>query len=199
MFSRNSRYTSRSNTNRAGNNYQSALNKHFDNINTLAKIIESSQRLLEPGINSQSYFTTRPNQPFNFAPPRNFTPRQETSNVVLHFESLFPNISTQEQTTNDISYNVLKINDTNRTMLDNSNNYDNSNNSIDLFDISQFNIISSPINETCPITQERFDISENVLMIHNCKHIFNKSALEQWIRHNNTCPSCRRNIKVVSS
>ena len=194
MYSRNSRYTTRSNTNRSGNNYQSALNKHFDNINTLARIIENSQRLLEPNINSQFYFTTRPNHPFDIAPTRNFnfTPRQETSNVVLQFENLFSNLSTQMQSINEISYNIFKINYTNINILDNSNN------SIDLFDILQFNLISSPINETCSITQERFDANENVLMIRNCKHIFNKPALEQWIRSNNTCPSCRRNIKSNS-
>ena len=43
MYSRNNRYLS----NRSRNNPQSLLNRHFENIALLGRLIENSQRLLE--------------------------------------------------------------------------------------------------------------------------------------------------------
>ena len=176
MHSRNNRYLS----NRSRNNSQPLLTRHFENIALLGRLIENSQRLLES--NRQQY-TNR----FNVA--RQSDSLTENSNFILQFDSLFPNMlnmsSNNSQSVNDISYNTFNINENNLSMLDISNT------NIDLYDIQYFHLISSPMNETCPITQESFDPSENVLMIKYCKHIFNKPALQQWIRTNNTCPSCR--------
>lgn len=182
MHSRNNRYMSnrpRINSQTRINN-QTLLMRHFENITTLTRIIENSQRLLDS--NRQPYSN-------RFSLGNDSDNLSEHSNFILRFDSLFPNMLNSEsndvQPVNDISYNIFNINEHNVSMIDSSNTH------IDLYDILSFNLISSPINETCPITQESFDLSENVFMIKSCKHIFNKSALQQWIRTNNTCPSCR--------
>ena len=176
MYSRNNRYLS----NRSRNNPQSLLNRHFENIALLGRLIENSQRLLES--NRQLYSN-------RFSVENNSDNLSEHSNFILRFDSLFPNMLNSEsndtQHVHDISYNIFNINEDNVSMIDSSNT------NIDLYDIQHFHLVSSPINETCPITQESFDPSENVVMIKYCKHIFNKPALQRWIRTNNTCPSCR--------
>ena len=72
------------------------------------------------------------------------------------------------------------------------NNADNSETNHQLYEVAQYDLIEHPINDICPITRERFDsTTEHILMIKNCKHIFNKSALNTWLEHNSTCPYCR--------
>lgn len=179
MNSYNNRYNSRSRFN------SQILNRHFENINILAKIIEGSQQLIES--NQSSYYRNQ----INMTSENRTYP--ESSNFILQFESLFPNSSlNQNRDINDNSYNIFNINSNNIEMLDVSNT------NIDLFDIQSFSLIPNPINESCSITQETFDMSENVCMIKKCKHIFNKTALQRWIRTNNTCPTCRIEIRENS-
>lgn len=95
--------------------------------------------------------------------------------------------------TSSISFETLLITRENQNIINddisqNLNNYH-------LYEISHFDLIQNPINDVCPITRERFDsTSEHILMIKNCKHIFNKSALNIWLEQNNTCPCCRGRI-----
>jgi hypothetical protein len=47
---------------------------------------------------------------------------------------------------------------------------------------------------TCPITQEDLtDISDATIT--KCGHVFKKEALSEWLKENDTCPMCRKNIK----
>lgn len=95
--------------------------------------------------------------------------------------------------TSSISFETLVITEENKNIV----NDDVSQNTehYHLYEIRNFDLIQNPINDVCPITRERFDsTSENVLMIKNCKHIFNKSALNIWLEENNTCPCCRGRV-----
>ena len=112
---------------------------------------------------------------------------------VLRFDTLIPNLRNIINTMNDVSsnvdysYNIYNFTSNDENMNEKLSNYD-------ILDIENFSLIENPMNDICPITRERFHNEQNVLMICSCKHIFNKSGLNIWIRNNNTCPSCRVNI-----
>ena len=114
---------------------------------------------------------------------------------VLRFDTLVPNLNNIINTMNDnsnnqeISYNILNITEENK---DNINELIHNH---DLLDIEKFEYINEPVNDVCPITKDRFYNNQNVIMICSCKHIFNKSSLNIWIRNNNNCPNCRTTIK----
>ena len=97
----------------------------------------------------------------------------------------------------DTSFQTLLITEENKDIINGSdgsmNNADNSETNYHLYEVARNNdLIEHPINDICPITRERFDsTTEHILMIKNCKHIFNKSALNIWLDNNSTCPYCR--------
>ena len=61
--------------------------------------------------------------------------------------------------------------------------------------ILQFTEITDPINNSCPITLERFDENSNVTQILQCGHIFTPSGIESWFQTNVRCPVCRYDIR----
>jgi len=50
-------------------------------------------------------------------------------------------------------------------------------------------------NQVCPISLERFNQDDDVLMIRHCGHIFNPNELNRWFRSHCTCPVCRYDIR----
>ena len=58
-----------------------------------------------------------------------------------------------------------------------------------------FNIISNPINNSCPINLERFTINSTVTQILYCGHCYDPTALRRWFRTNVRCPICRYDIR----
>ena len=58
--------------------------------------------------------------------------------------------------------------------------------------------IASPLNETCPITQDEFSSNDQVTIIKNCGHIFKTHAVKNWLYQHQTCPVCRYNILTNS-
>ena len=58
-----------------------------------------------------------------------------------------------------------------------------------------FSLIESPLNNSCPITMERFEDNSNVSVILGCNHIFNPSQIRNWFRSNCRCPVCRYDIR----
>ena len=150
----------------------------------------------------------------SMSPTNTFPPRHHSNNDQLHddqqntyvfrFDTLIPNIfesalnssfreAQQNINNNQYTYTRLTIDENNKYLIhEPSNTYD-------ILDITHYEYVDDPINDICPITRERFYNNQNVLMINNCKHIFNKSSLNLWIRNHNTCPSCRRLIHQHSS
>ena len=54
--------------------------------------------------------------------------------------------------------------------------------------------IDNPINETCPISQKDFSNNDIVLIINECKHIFEPNSIMKWFTRCSDCPLCRRSI-----
>jgi hypothetical protein len=61
-----------------------------------------------------------------------------------------------------------------------------------------FGSIVNPINNSCPISLERFEHNTNVSQIIHCGHIFNPSDLNVWFQTNVKCPVCRYDIRRYS-
>jgi hypothetical protein len=61
--------------------------------------------------------------------------------------------------------------------------------------IIKFSDIENPLNTSCPISLERFNANDNVMMIIHCKHIFRRSDLSHWLRSHGLCPVCRFDIR----
>jgi hypothetical protein len=57
-----------------------------------------------------------------------------------------------------------------------------------------FRNIPNPINNVCSITHDVFEPDQQVARIRHCGHIFKPDGLAQWLRINNTCPTCRHNL-----
>jgi hypothetical protein len=55
--------------------------------------------------------------------------------------------------------------------------------------------ISTPINNSCPISMDDFNDNETVTIIRHCGHIFNSDELTTWFQSNCRCPVCRYDIR----
>jgi hypothetical protein len=60
---------------------------------------------------------------------------------------------------------------------------------------TRFGDIINPINNVCSITHDVFEPDQQVARIRHCGHIFNSENLAHWLRINNTCPTCRYNLR----
>jgi len=61
--------------------------------------------------------------------------------------------------------------------------------------IATYGDIVNPINNSCPISLERFNDEDQVIIIRYCGHIFNIDELQEWFRHRVKCPVCRYDIR----
>ena len=61
-----------------------------------------------------------------------------------------------------------------------------------------YSSIENPINDSCPISLERFSPDDNVIQINHCGHIFNPNQLNSWFLSNVRCPVCRYDIRNYS-
>ena len=55
--------------------------------------------------------------------------------------------------------------------------------------------IQHPVNTECPISQEAFNIDDDVLQITSCRHIFKRDCLLSWFRTGTGCPLCRVDLR----
>ena len=63
----------------------------------------------------------------------------------------------------------------------------------------KFNEIGNPLNDTCPISQDDLEADDDISIINHCGHIFKREPLENWLKQNHSCPSCRYNILLNSN
>ena len=52
------------------------------------------------------------------------------------------------------------------------------------------------LNEMCGICFEMLDTEDKCIYLRDCKHMYHMKCINQWRKHNNTCPSCRQSIDV---
>jgi hypothetical protein len=187
------------------------IQTHFNNINILAKSIQSSNEIItniqrestRTNNIADSLFDSVFNDRTNIRPPsrrqRRTNDSTDNSNndftYYFTFDTFTPHLvnNTTNLYTSDASLETLLITEGNNHII----NQDDTSNNADyhMYEISNFDLIENPINDVCPITRERFDsTTEHILMIRKCKHIFNKSALNIWLEEHNTCPCCRCQI-----
>ena len=62
-------------------------------------------------------------------------------------------------------------------------------------EMTRFENIVNPLNAVCSITHDVFEPTQRVARIRHCGHIFNSESLVHWLRMNNTCPTCRHNLR----
>jgi hypothetical protein len=62
-------------------------------------------------------------------------------------------------------------------------------------EMTRFENIANPLNTVCSITYDVFEPTQRVARIRHCGHIFNSESLVHWLRMNNTCPTCRHNLR----
>ena len=60
-----------------------------------------------------------------------------------------------------------------------------------LLTYNTYNNIVNPINTSCPITHDEFVNTDEIIMINQCRHIFKKNSLLNWLQRRQTCPCCR--------
>ena len=63
--------------------------------------------------------------------------------------------------------------------------------------IVRFGDITNPLNDSCPISLNRFNENDNVSVIRHCNHIFNTTELNSWFLGNCKCPVCRYDIRTT--
>mmetsp|Transcript_25292 Transcript_25292/g.51964 ORF Transcript_25292/g.51964 Transcript_25292/m.51964 type:complete len:302 (+) Transcript_25292:73-978(+) len=57
--------------------------------------------------------------------------------------------------------------------------------------------LEGEVDSTCPICISDFDLEEELRVL-PCGHHFHSSCVDEWLRVNSTCPSCRRDIAKTS-
>ena len=50
----------------------------------------------------------------------------------------------------------------------------------------------------CPITQQNFLPTDNILRIRHCGHFFSANGLRSWLRSHHDCPMCRYDIRSTT-
>ena len=54
-----------------------------------------------------------------------------------------------------------------------------------------YSSLENPLNGICPITQDAFLPSDQVIMINSCRHTFKRNSLLRWLNRQQNCPCCR--------
>lgn len=63
----------------------------------------------------------------------------------------------------------------------------------------KFSDIQNPLNTQCTITLQNFENNSYIGYIEDCNHIFDYTAIKNWLKNNYTCPICRHCIISNSS
>jgi len=63
--------------------------------------------------------------------------------------------------------------------------------------VLRYGDIVNPLNESCPISLERFTEDSNVIQLNYCGHLFNTNELNIWFENNVRCPVCRHDIRLT--
>ena len=119
----------------------------------------------------------------NIAPPPSTTPLRQT-NSASNLIDLITNVRRFNSYQNAFSDVIVRP--TNNQIL---------NATEDLIYSSDISLI----NTSCPITQEPFDNSQNIMRIRECGHCFSREGVLEWFDTNVRCPICRHDIRDISN
>ena len=169
------------------NNRNQLLQIHFQNIQNLSQIIRDSQRLLQP-IQQQQHRPQSRRLPIYDQYNNNFS-NMNYDRGIPQVYSIQLDRGLFQSPRPELSYRTHHVDSSNTIIPENA----------DILIYNEYRFIENPINEICPITRESFFQNQRVSMIKNCRHIFNKDALQIWLANNPTCPTCRSNITSSSS
>jgi hypothetical protein len=62
--------------------------------------------------------------------------------------------------------------------------------------VVRFGDIVNAMNDSCPISLNRFEENDSVTVIRHCNHIFNSAELNNWFLGSCKCPVCRYDIRT---
>ena len=183
--------TNTTNTNTNVNTTSSINSTNIDNIPQTPNTTNQNSSIDNINQSLENIFTNYLLSSLNNNITNLTTSTNDNDQYVIRFDTFVPSNNNNNNNNRDLSYNITDINyDNSYILVDNNDDISNSH----LYNVSEFRLIESPINNICPITRERFYDNQNVLMIRNCRHIFNKSSLMMWINNHNSCPNCRASI-----
>ena len=138
-----------------------------------------------------------PNIPTNFVPTSD--PHRNTTDSSLNYfaqQFSLPSLNTPART--HASSNQLA--DVLNRFLNTTVNVAHTNDQISRASRAiRFASIPNPLNETCPISLERFTENEDVIQLVQCGHIFTRHYFNQWFTSNVRCPICRHDIRQLTS
>ena len=61
--------------------------------------------------------------------------------------------------------------------------------------VAKYNDVLNPSDQSCPISLDRFNADDTVMIIRHCNHIFKHDSLMEWFRVHCICPVCRYDIR----
>jgi len=64
--------------------------------------------------------------------------------------------------------------------------------------VVKYNDILNPSSQDCPISLERFNADDTVMVIRHCNHVFKQNSLMEWFRGHCLCPVCRYDIRTYT-
>jgi len=98
-----------------------------------------------------------------------------------------------------IDNNVNNIDNINSNNIDNnSNNIDNNSNNTDMINLCSYSELDESVknnidnNDNCSICFEK--LTDDILGVTKCNHIYHHNCIKQWLINNKTCPLCRTSI-----
>ena len=62
---------------------------------------------------------------------------------------------------------------------------------------SQFSIVPQLLEkyDECPICYEKFKVDNLIRLLPNCKHIFHRNCIDQWLEIRGMCPFCKESVR----
>uniref|UniRef100_A0A6C0E2M4 RING-type domain-containing protein n=1 Tax=viral metagenome TaxID=1070528 RepID=A0A6C0E2M4_9ZZZZ len=63
--------------------------------------------------------------------------------------------------------------------------------------VVRYRDVEDPLNDSCPISLERFTEDSYVTQLNYCGHLFNTNELNIWFETNVRCPVCRHDIRTI--
>ena len=119
---------------------------------------------------------------------------QHMAGLLLANSQKLPIIPEPKITESDLKSN--QTNHTNQTNQTNPTDLTNSTNNIIFPDLdSSFIYEELDTNTLCPITNEEIKENSKYMKCDQCKNCFSEKILKDWLKKNNTCPTCRTNWK----